>query len=165
MPAWSYVPYTSLGDKYIAKEAITSYHPLLSHSAVGRIRRILSLEFQDIPLMKMYFLHRMMDGVLRNKHGKKAYLIVLESFGKPLFVVRNLAHTLQDPADRGVYIIHLEDALHIWHNSKESKHSWWETVLLVGMLGILGYHLTSSLNQETSWVSNIKPHALMGFFS
>ncbi len=106
----------------------------------------------------MYFLQRITDGVLKNGYGKRAYMIVLEAFGKPLFIMRNLAHTLQDPEDRKVYIVHLEEALHVWR--ERDTATWVEYVAVLGLLGIMGAAAYASC---VSWPA-LKPHALMGFY-
>ncbi len=171
MPSWSYIPYTSIDAKYLAKEPVTSFHPLFVKAAHTRISRMLFKEFKDIGGTKLHFLQRMMNGILSNKYGQQAYLIVLESFGKPLFVVRNVAHTLQDPWARGVYVIRLEDALHIWRRTREEEGGviCWEALVLVGIAGLIGFSLSSLIRgtvpPNTSWMANIRPHALMSFFS
>lgn len=160
MPNWSYIPYTSLNPKYHAPSV--GYHPAMAAAACRRIRRVLMGEFQ-ISDDKMFFLKRIAAGTMTNAHGKKAYMIVLEAFGKPLFIMRNLANTLQDPEDRGVYIVHLEEALHVWR--KREHETWWDTVCMLGVVGLAGvltYSFVSSV--EMKW-SEIKPHALMAFFS
>jgi hypothetical protein len=165
MPNWSYIPYTFMNEmenNYLIKEPVACFHPLFAKAAYNRICRELSREFHDITNEKLYFLQRMMDGILRNKHGQQAYLIVLESFGKPLFAIRNLAHTLQDPVERGVYVIHLEDALHVWRQKREEGGTCWEALVFVGIVGLIGFTLNSI---SGPWISNIRPHALMNFFS
>ncbi len=164
MPSWSYIPYTSLPPKYEAKEPQAAFHSAFAGAAYKRIRQTLIQEFHGQCSEKLRFLTNMVEGVLRNKNGKRAYLIVLEAFGKPLFVVRNLAHTLQDPVDRGVYMVHLEDALQIWQERQEGF--CWEALLLVGIAGIVGYGFSSLF--QSSWLPvhpNIRPHALIHFFS
>jgi hypothetical protein len=105
----------------------------------------------------------MMDGILKNKYGQQAYMIVLESFGKPLFVVRNLGCTLQDPADRGVYVIHLEDALYVWRIAHKERTTHWEAIAFVGIVGLVGVAL--SWFNGTLCAPNIRPHALLSFYS
>jgi hypothetical protein len=159
MPAWSYIPYTFA----YAKEPSACFHPLFADAAYKRICHTLAAEFPDISDEKLYFLQRMMDGILKNKHGQQAHMIVLESFGKPLFILRNLAHTLQDPADRTVYVIHLEDALHIWRIAQKERTTNWEAVAFVGIVGLVGVAL--SWFNGTLCTPNIRPHALMSFYS
>jgi len=160
MPNWSYIPYTS----YVPKSApAVGYHPAMAAAACRRIRRVLTGEFH-VSDDKMFFLQRIAAGTMTNAHGTKAYMIVLEAFGKPLFVMRNLANTLQDPEDRGVYIVHLEEALHVWREREQTHETWWDTVLMLGIVGLAGamtYSFVSSV--EMKWPA-IKPHALMGFF-
>ena len=169
MPSWSYIPYTSLPPKYEAKEPQAAFHSAFAGAAYTRIRQVLLQEFQGQCAEKLRFLANMLNGVLRNTNGRRAYLIVLEAFGKPLFVVRNLAHTLQDPVDRGVYMVHLEDALQIWQERQAGF--CWEALLLVGIAGLVGWGVSAALQQNSNWssysawTSNIRPHALIHFFS
>jgi hypothetical protein len=166
MPNWSYIPYTSYASKpaRILGYPIVGYHPAMAAAACRRIRRVLTGEFQASD-DKMFFLKRIAEGTLTNGYGKRAYMIVLEAFGKPLFVMRNLANTLQDPEDRGVYIVHLEEALHVWRERTHADETWWDTVCMLGIVGIAGvltYSFVSSV--EMKWPV-VKPHALMAFFS
>lgn len=162
MPNWSYISYTSLPPKYDAPGV--GYHPAMAAAACRRIRRVLMGEFQVCD-DKMFFLQGIATGTMTNARGTKAYMIVLEAFGKPLFVMRNLVNTLQDPEDRGVYIVHLEEALHVWREREHSRETWWDTALMLGIIGLAGvltYSFVSSL--EVKWPA-LQPHALIGFFN
>ncbi len=160
MPNWSFIPYTSLPSKYFAvAKATVAFHPATVKAASRRIRRHLFHEF-SVSDDKMYFLQRIVDGLITNGYGRRAHTIVLEAFGKPLFAIRNLAHTLQDPEDRKVYIVHLEEAFHVWR--ERDTDSWWEYVALLGLAGILGVVGFGCLH--VAWPS-VRPHALMGFYS
>lgn len=175
MPPWSYISYTSLNPSYAVKEPVAGFHPMFNIAAHKRIRQLLFKEFHGLKPECLHFLTHMVGGVLRNTNGKRAYLIVLESFGKPLFVIRNIAHTLQDPVDRGVYIVHLEEALHMWHEKDRQEDTCWESFVLVGIACIVAYGLRrlflshlSLMHQDSSWhawTSYIRPHALMNYFS
>jgi hypothetical protein len=158
MPNWSYIPYKSL-DPHYHIDAPVAFHPAMAASASQRIRRHLFAAFH-VSEDKMYFLQRITHGVLTNGFGQSAYLIVLEAFGKPMYAMRNLAHTLQDPEDRKVYIVHLEEALHVW--KERDKTTWWECVAALGFLGLVGAVGFGYINVAQPCV---KPHALLGFLN
>lgn len=155
MPNWSYIPYTSLAPCY-AKDAHAAFHPMMAAAAYRRIRRTLYATFEGQPADKLHFLQCILHGVLTHRRARHAYYIVLESFGKPLFVVRNLAQTLEEVENRHVYMVHLEDALCVW---RKREQGWWEWVALAGLVGVLGY---VAMRYP---VPTLRPHALMGFFS
>lgn len=151
MPSWSYIPYIaskSLPPSLLNKEPAAAFHTTMTVAAIRRISATTLLQtFQGLPVEKLHFLQRLLAGVLTNRNGQSAYLIVLESFGKPHLILRNLSHTLQDPKDRHVYIIHLEDALHQWRSRQESGICW-EFMIMLGCIGLVSLGLTSLLQKH-----------------
>jgi hypothetical protein len=101
--------------------------------------------FHGATIQKIKFLHMLLEGVLKHPNTHSAYEVILESFGVPLFRIRNLNHTLQDPVDRMVYVIHLEDTLHTWRVHKEESVCW-EAWIAIGIAGIVGITLAFLVN-------------------
>lgn len=161
MPSSSFIPYTT----YSIPEALGAYHSAMCPAAYKRLRSVIVERFYRTQKDNLHFLLCMMHGVLHNKHAAKAYAIVFESFGVPLFVLRNLSHTLQDLEDRMVYVIHLEDALTVW-NTRHAEETMWETIALVSAIGIIAAGIAWGIVNmiPSSPVANIRPHSLFHFF-
>jgi hypothetical protein len=163
MPTWSYIPNTDLP---YSCDANAAFHPATWHAAFHRIKPALFKTFDNVTVKKLHFLHRLVEGVMKHRNSHTAYQVVFEAFGAPLFCLRNLAHTLQDPADRMVYVIHLEDALHGWLMRKEE---WcWESVALVGIAGLLGIgfaYLFINAVPSCNWCSYTRPPASLHLFN
>ncbi len=144
MPTWSYIPYSSLSSPSSPDAA---FHPALWRAAFQRIRPILFRRFGAVSLKRLHFLQRLLEGVLSHPKSRTAYQVVLDAFDTPLFCLQNLAHTLEDPQERMVYVIHLEDALHVWLTQKEE--AWcWESLVIVGIAGLLGIGLAYMVTQS-----------------
>jgi hypothetical protein len=163
MPAWSYIPNSTLSYSCVADAA---FHPATWQAAFHRIKPALFKTFGNVTLKKLHFLHRLIEGVMRHRNSHAAYQVVFEAFGAPLFCLRNLAHTLQDPADRMVYVIHLEDALHGWW-VKKGESLCWESTVLLGIAGLLGLglaYLFIHMVPSCNWCGYTRPPALLNMF-
>jgi hypothetical protein len=141
MSTWSYIPYIS----YPKTDADAAFHPAMQQAAFRRLQSAVFRNFLGVSMERHKFLQRLLDGVLRHEKTATAYEVVLESFGIPLFRLRNLAHTLQDPLDRMVYIIHLEDSLHAWLQFKQDTSMCWEFGAAAGLVIVLGICMTMFL--------------------
>jgi hypothetical protein len=137
------IPYTS----YPSSETNAVFHPALWQAACHRIRPQLFKVF-GTSAENHKFLHLLLTGVLKHPRTHESYEIVLESFGVPLFRIRNLAHTLQDPVDRMVYVIHLEESLHAWRIIRDDSVCWeaWVAMGVACLVGIgMAFFLKSAI--------------------
>ena len=93
-------------------------------------------------------------------HHTKTHTILLESFGKPLLVLQNLAYSLQSYKERKVYVVHVEEAYAEW-KVRKCKHFLFDTTVIAGVCA-LGVGIMVSLVFPTP---HIFPHGLLSFYN
>ncbi len=112
-------------------------------AGIRRMETLVAAEF-----VRSSFVQLLCRSAMRGP-GRNAHTIVLESFGKPLFVLRNLGVYTDS-----VFVIHVEEAYAQWKAQKS-----WNPWIVAGFC-VAGILMAVS---NTAFPS-IRPHAMMGFF-
>ncbi len=159
----SYIPYMQLTSSLASRPADIAFHPAFWEGAMHRLARTIHADFRDIPAGKQLFLIRLVRGLANHKRAFRAYSILVESFGQPLYHIRNLAKTQQNPDERMVYVMHLDDLYEQWRKREESCWSAADCLCLTTLVGALLGIVLAAFTQHTTQVG-IRPHPFLNMY-
>lgn len=89
----------------------TVFHTGMRRVSLRRILHRLSIRFAGLEKTKTATIRTAVASALSHRWGYNAWAIHLCAFNETLFVIRNTACTFQNPQERHVCVLHLEDAL------------------------------------------------------
>ena len=132
------------------------FHPATLSSSRRRILGRMDVRFAHIPLHRQQQLKRIVAHAMTHSRGRKAWAILLEVCGDPLFLLRNTACTRQPPHNRSVYRIsvdqYIEEAADGTASLLDSPSMMWEVATLTGVAILLGsvaaFFLYTSLTRQ-----------------
>jgi hypothetical protein len=136
-PWYSLYAYTS-DPEWSMWPVDTVVHTSTRRASRRRILTRLATRFADLPSHKIAAVQASVSSALAHRWGYRAWAIHLQAFGETLFVIRNTAYTLQDPKDRRVCVLHLEDVLLRRHTLEVQELTWTEEIMLLGFTFVLG---------------------------
>lgn len=141
----------------------TVFHIGTRRASRLRIARRLAVRFADIEKAKLAVIQAATTSALTHRWGLRAWSIHLQAFGETLFVIRNTAYTCQDPQDRRICVLHLENALLHRHHLETQELGWVEGVVL-GVTFLLGaflaWHIHPLIHPPT--ITNACQYTLQG---
>lgn len=118
----------------------TVFHTATRRVSRQRLVHRLAIRFADIEKSKIAAIQTSVASALTHRWGFRAWAIHLQAFGETLFVIRNTACTLQDPKDRRVCVLHLEDIL-VHRYRLDAEEVGWVHGVVLGVTFLLGAFL------------------------
>lgn len=118
------------------------FHPATRRASRRRIVDRLAIRFAHLSAHKRKAIQTSVCSALAHSWGNKAWAIHLQAFGETLFVLRNSAYTLQDPRDRRVCIVHVDD---VWFRREFPTGFGWVEGLMLGAMFVIGACVAATL--------------------
>lgn len=148
MNCTSQTSYTHLPKSIVSYEANGAYHSAMRTAAIVRLIPVLRNHFSNISNTKLRFLELLLHRVFRCDYSLTAHSVIFMTFGKPCFLLRNLAYVLQPTADRKVFVVHLENAMYTMYTEtnglSDGLTNWCASILLAGVI-LFGIGITVML--------------------
>lgn len=116
------------------------FHTGTRRASRQRLARRLAVRFAGVEKTKLAAIQAVTTSALIHRWGLRAWSIHIQAFGETLFVIRNTAYTLQDPKDRRVCVLHLENAL-LHRRRLEAQELGWVEGVVLGVTFLLGAFL------------------------
>ncbi len=133
----SIISYKSLPSLLLSADPDAVFHPFARRAALMRLRSIITVTFGHIGLEYRVAILSALLNSMRSSKCANYYEIILESFGVPVFKIRNLAHSLQPVEDRAVYVIHLNELVKQL-SSERREEACWECGVVIGFCVLIG---------------------------
>jgi hypothetical protein len=132
---YTILPY-KYSDEYNMYEVDAVWHPALYRVARRRLAHRLRTRFFHLAATKRHTLIVQTLAALGHRDVRGAWAVVIEASGEVLWVLRNTARSLQDPKDRTICRICLEDIFAV--DAKTNVSVGVTECLILGAVFMLG---------------------------
>ncbi len=133
----SIISYKSLPSLLLSSEPNSAFHPFARRAALVRLRFLVTDIFGHIGLEYRLAILSALLQVMKTPKCAQYYEIILESFGVPVFKLRNLAQSLQPPEERTFCVIHLNELVKKL-TAENKEEACWECGIVIGFTVLLG---------------------------